>query len=235
MKKPEKPVIAAVWAAFNKSFPKELQNPHDNSCCENEEIIEDPEDAYFFCKNCFKIKSRKFVDEMPFNSKNSSRICYQTPNVYLRINHLKDILNRLQGRENRQISYQILNKIKVITPSNCSVVELRQILKKLQLTSLYNNVNKILNLLGISQPIVIDKDLEANIYFLFNVINSTFENIKTNRTNSLNYNFILLKIFQLLNLHHITHYLVPLKNNKKLIEHTTIWQQIAEINGWELN
>jgi hypothetical protein len=71
-------------------------------------------------------------------------------------------------------------------------------------------------------------DVIEKCCYTFNIINNAYNNDLNNRSKMLNYNYILLKIFQIIHLHHYTKYIKPIKCKKILIKYEEIWENIQK-------
>jgi len=204
----------------------DLVQNQELSCFNCFSTIFENNDSEFICENCCLIQNYKIT-----NKEND----FQKQTYYsLKSNFLKAI-NNFQGigvdiREEdliiinleiirRNISNEILNRDHIY-----------RILKDLKMSKYYDNINVILNKL-IGTPLKNISDKIPELMELHSRIEYIYGFVKTIRVNSLNVQFKLYKLLQMLNIKCDINEL--LKTDQKLEEHEKKWEQICEYLNWE--
>uniref|UniRef100_A0A6C0CAT9 Viral late gene transcription factor 3 zinc ribbon domain-containing protein n=1 Tax=viral metagenome TaxID=1070528 RepID=A0A6C0CAT9_9ZZZZ len=160
--------------------------------------------------------------------------------AYKRINHLTEILSQLQAKESTDIPPRVFEcmygeiKKRKIDKNDLDIFKLRRILKNLNLRKYYEHVPHILQIINGQEPPNFSRVDEAKIKKMFKDIQKPFALFcPTNRTNFLNYSYILHKFCELLDLDEYISYFPLLKNNTKLRQHDKIWKNICEHMRWK--
>lgn len=164
-----------------------------------------------------------------------TRFCYK------RINHFNEWLTSLQGRENTNISDDVVEQVRaefakarLTRPEDVTQIRTRQILKKLGHAKLYEHSYHICRVLGGQSADLIPRDLEARLKTMFQQIQHPFETVKPpTRKNFLSYSYVLYKMMQLLGRDEYLPYLPLLKSSEKLFNQDKIWKGICEILHWQ--
>jgi len=216
----------------DSTFNREIQCYTCHSCY-SEYLVQEEEKFDVVCVDC------GIVQNYPpdfLNGKISDGYQYTNKKCYTRMDHLKSILIELQCGRSREIEsigqhvqeYLYLNR-KLVTFTN-----VRGCLRKLGYHQHYLHIPSILNYL---KPQEFKAWTPSNgsiprILGLFNQYQEHFEayvyKCKIKRRNSLNYHFILLKLFDLIDDQDVpTRFLFGPKGKKSLQEHHEIWNVIA--------
>ena len=111
---------------------------------------------------------------------------------------------------------------------------IREYLKKLKHSKLYEHIPSIIfKLCGVPPP-VISPQLEAKLIVMFQQIQNPFEMHSPNhRKNFLSYAYVLHKFMQLLGQDHLLDKLPLLKSREKLYQQDLIWRGICGENRWK--
>jgi hypothetical protein len=190
--------------------------PYNPDICKvcNVNLAED--DGFYVCPNC-GVCYEPIINEITYSD--NINYIYNKKNIYKRINHFKDVIRKLQGKESIDVPQNILNIIKENFPLT------KTVLKKLNLSKYNSHINYFYKYFGydvLNFPIKI----EENIINVFNQINYIYASIVNDRKNFLNYYFILRKILEIINQPTYLIYIPNIKCKCKLIEYNIIWDKI---------
>lgn len=161
--------------------------------------------------------------------------------AYKKINHLNEILNQFQAKESTIIPETVMNEIivelrkrRIENVADLTEEDIRQILKKLNLSKYYEHRAHILSRLNGIPPPCITPAIEEKIRNMFQEIQAPFLlHCPNERTNFLSYAYILYKFFELLELDEYKVYFPLLKSRDRLITHDAMWKHICEELRWE--
>ena len=201
-------------------------------------------EGLYICHNCGNTNTVLTTSEYNY-SKDSIQEIRSYP--YKKINHFNEIINQIQGKESTEIPKYIFDKIKyeidqdkVLSKnySKLTILNIRNILKKLNLNKYYEHIPYILYKLSGIAPIVIDRDIENKLRTMFRQIQEPFSIVcpKTGpnkRKNFLSYYFILFKFCELLNITQYNKSFPMLKSIDKLVAQDKIWKNICEYLEWK--
>lgn len=155
-------------------------------------------------------------------------------NASKRINHFKNWIARLQGKEHCSISSENMDAIAarvVYYPD--SMTEYQQIktaMKELGFQKYYNHVYYVMrNIMGYSL-VEFRRINEARLLALFMRIQEPFSRIQRGRTNMLSYQFLIKKFCELLG-YKVAAYIPLLKSRANLQRQDLIWSEICEELG----
>ena len=160
--------------------------------------------------------------------------------AYKRRNHLNERISQFQAKETIEIPNEIYEEIKLeikkLRLSNDDITHkvMREILKKLGYNKYYEHITHIICFLTCKLPITISREAEHKIDMMFEEIQEPFEIYKPkNRKSCLNYNYLMHKFFELLELDDYLIYFPLLKNREKLQEVDMTWKHICEYLNWQ--
>ena len=160
--------------------------------------------------------------------------------AYKRKNHLNEKINQFQAKETIDIPPEIYEEIKTETKKlrlendDINHKVMRDILKKLGHNKYYEHITHIICFLTCKLPITISREAEHKIDMMFEEIQEPFEIFKPkNRKSCLNYNYLMHKFFELLELDDYLIYFPLLKNREKLQEVDMTWKKICDYLNWE--
>lgn len=224
---------------FNKNKKEE-----DFLCknCNNYMKVNDTE-SILICEECGE--TRNYIDNS--NEEWTDRAEIITPYTYKRYNHFEDHLRRFQAKESKNIPQPVIDSIilelkkRQITNTNClDTLLIKNILKRLNITSYYDNVNRIICILTGKKPPKMSRELEEKLRVMFNIIQEPFEKHKNkcpDRTNFLSYSYTINKMLRIIGendpeaLEFLPSFKL-LKSREKLIMQDKIWKAITEEVGW---
>jgi hypothetical protein len=153
---------------------------------------------------------------------------------YSTCNHFKIVLEQFGGKQNYRIPLDVLDKIKEefnLMTFPVDYFNVRKVLKKLKLTTLYNHVFLIMKILGANIAEFTNQE-EETLILLFKSIQNPYLLFRGNRKNSLNYFYLLRQLCRQAGITRYQ-YLIPiLKENTKVRESDEIYKKICEKLGW---
>jgi hypothetical protein len=161
---------------------------------------------------------------------------------YKRINHFREWLSQVQGKESTDIPEEIFEKIlqeikkeKIQDTNKLSYNKMREILKKLKINRYYEHINYIINRInGVPTP-NFSPELEDKLCNMFKEIQAPFlRHCPQSRKNFLSYSFCIHKLIQILGLHDYLKYFTLLRSREKLYIQDQIWKKICEDLGWPM-
>jgi len=160
--------------------------------------------------------------------------------AYKRKNHLNEKISQIQAKETIDIPNEIYDQIKQeikklrLVDDNINHKVMRDILKKLGFNKYYEHITHIICFITRKLPITISREAEHRIDMMFEEIQEPFELFKPkNRKSCLNYNYLMHKFFELLELDDYLIYFPLLKNREKLQEVDMTWKRICEYLNWQ--
>lgn len=188
---------------------------------------------------------KSFQRKLLENNKQSLMIDLQKSviNSSFAYNRSEHLLQKLLPYTEKEINIpqEVYEKVKVevnnqginrITP-----LEIKKILKKLDLRKYYEYTNLIIAYLQEKPVTKLDANSEKKIKVMFELIQEPFaEYVKLNngsRMNFLNYDYIMHKFCELLELNDIIDYFPLLKNQIKLETNDAVWRFICDRLGWK--
>jgi len=160
--------------------------------------------------------------------------------AYKRKNHLNEKISQIQAKETIDIAPEIYDQIRLeikklrLNDDDITHKVMRDILKKLGFNKYYEHITHIICYLTRKLPITISREAEHRIDMMFEEIQEPFELFKPkNRKSCLNYNYLMHKFFELLELDDYLIYFPLLKNREKLQEVDMTWKRICEFLNWQ--
>ena len=111
---------------------------------------------------------------------------------------------------------------------------MKEILKRLGLSDYYEHIVHIITKITGKHPPILSREIEEEIKQMFKDIQEPFAKYcPKNRTNFLNYAYVLHKIFQILQMDEFLSYFPLLKSREKLRAQDEIWKPICRDMDWE--
>ena len=191
-------------------------------------------DGMMMCTGCFRL-TRFLVDQEKAFDEPPREI---STFPYKRINHFKEILSQIQGKESSRIPEQVMVEIKAqiarenLSESDLTIVRMRAMLKKLNYNRYYEHIPFIKNKLGIPQP-TMTKEFEETLCHLFLTLQAPFARARPDcRNNFLSYHFTVYKLCEMRGERQCLPNLPLPKNRNKLMEQDAIWKVMCEQMGW---
>jgi uncharacterized Zn finger protein (UPF0148 family) len=197
-----------------------------------------PEEGLLVCPSCGSEERTMTVSDIPsFRDPPKERNNYS----YKKINHLNEIMNQFQAKESTIIPDEVMHEIvcelkkrRIQNIADLTEKDIKDVLKKIERSNLYEHAAYIVWRLNGNPPPTITPEQEEKIRALFQEIQTPFFLFcPTDRKNLLSYQYILYKLFELLEMDEYKYYFSLLKSRDRLIEHEQMWKQICEYLRWE--
>ncbi|KAG5192192.1 poxvirus late transcription factor VLTF3 like-domain-containing protein [Tribonema minus] len=235
------PNIAAFVSvsAPSKTLSKEAQQRRDDFVpdahlcdpCNRPRVI-DTRQATATCSRCGDSQTFNVID----------RSFREGTSLHTRSNHFRDHLKRFAARETTTIEDDVLEAIRTelrkrvyddASFKNISQDEVRDVLKRLSLSHLYNHSTRIWTLLTGHQPPELTETQEHDLVTMFAMIQAPFEKHKPKeRSNMLSYSYVISQCAKLLGYHDIARAFKLLKSREKVLFQDAIWREICAELGW---
>ena len=206
----------------------------EDAMCLRCDILLYADNGFFVCYSCgYCIKGLE--ESLEPSYKELQDYMYKPQFTYQKETHLDDHLRRLQAKENKVISQEVLdmiileaNKQKITDLNMLTETTVKKFLKKLNLNDYYDNVIAIINKLNNRPPVVLTTEIENKIKIMFKQIQQPFNKHKpSSRKNFLSYSYILWQFFRILKLDEFTEYFPLLKSADKLRQQDEIFKKIV--------
>jgi len=195
-------------------------------------------DGCVFCSDCFTQEVILVDHEKPsYKDPPKEIISY----AYKRINHFKEWLNQIQGKETTDVPDSVYDSImleirkeKIPNLANLKIAKVKAILKKLKINRCYDHVPHIIyRLNGIPVPHM-SPELEERLCHMFYQIQVPFmRHAPPKRKNFLSYSYVLHKFMQLLEQDQYLPSFPLLKSRIKLHNQDITWKKICDDLNWE--
>jgi hypothetical protein len=196
-------------------------------------------EAELVCRGCGS--TRPFVSTNITYDQETQQYSTVTSFAYKRLNHFKEWLNSVQGKENTDIPEEVLQAVRAefrkegaCKRGDVKASKVLGFLKKLKLNKYYEHKHAICNAIsGVPAP-KLAPELEEKLCTMFGKIQEPYKNHRpTNRKNFLSYSYVLYQFCELLGLDDYKQYFPLLKSGDKLYTHDNTWKLICAELGWE--
>jgi Poxvirus Late Transcription Factor VLTF3 like len=198
-------------------------------------------EAQLVCVDCGITEYyQDFGLNMYTNSASSNgEIIVQFP--YKRINHFREWLSQVQGRENTSIPENVivavmkeLKKERVSDESQITHARIKRYLKKNGFSKYYEHVPTIMNRICRRNCVSISYETEQLLIEKFYEIQECFEKYRPKkRKNFMSYSYTLHKLCELIGRKDLVVLFPLLKSRSKLRVQDEIWEKICNEKGWE--
>lgn len=236
-------IIAASWQDFYKAKQtKKFINHGINykSCfeCRNTTLLYNQTHDETVCNSCGMIQhfnnhsKRNMIEYFPDTSNKIKRSIYKNRDY---LNRKLDELSCARICIDPELFDNVTHELQSREPT---VKILKTILRRLGHKQKFLQIPTFLNMLrpDIYPPIILNYQKRHKVEIRFLKYISTFNALQRNgrvkRKNLLNYNYVLLQIFQHLKLNIKSHYFDLPKGKKTLDNHKEIWDIICHYNKW---
>jgi Poxvirus Late Transcription Factor VLTF3 like len=162
---------------------------------------------------------------------------------YKRLTHFSDYLASVQGRENTEISEDVLDQVRAelkkyryVSKGDITTQRIKRILKKLSLSRFYEHTQTIVNLINKVPSPRIPMHIEQQLKNMFLQIQAPFAKAcPKERKNFLSYGYVLFQLCRLLgsDAEEFLPLFPLLRSSEKLRAADTIWKQITEELNWD--
>ena len=161
--------------------------------------------------------------------------------AYKRMNHFKEWLTQIQGKENtiipNELIIQIMKELKkerIQNVKNITYQKIKTYLKKNGLSKYYEHIPIIINKICRKDKTTIPNEIEQILIEKFGEIQAPFERHRPpGRKNFLSYSYTLHKLCQLIGQQELVNIFPLLKSRAKLYVQDEIWEKICADLGWK--
>lgn len=161
---------------------------------------------------------------------------------YKRYHHFCDWLAKIQGKENFEVSEEVINVIlveikreRVSDLSKLDEATIRRYLKKYPgrgFDKYYNHITQILFKINKVPPLTLTPEQEREYKQMFMMIQEPFERHRPdNRSNFSSYSYVIYKFSQLLGYENVAKRMNLLKSSDKLYQLDQLWRKICDDLG----
>lgn len=219
------------------------RNEEEQKCpeCECATLTYITSEALKVCEQCGFTASYQdfglpmYTNSVSFNGEIVSQFAYK------RVNHFREWLTQIQGKENTTIPDDVilqimkeLKKERIFMIKNITHDKIKQFLKKNGLSKYYEHIPTIINKICRKDRVDISHDTEQLLVKKFCEIQEPFERHRPkNRKNFMSYSYTLHKLCQLIDRQDLTNVFPLLKSRAKLRVQDEIWEKICQDCGWE--
>tara|TARA_Y100000389_G_scaffold101957_1_gene98771 strand:- start:1251 stop:2390 length:1140 start_codon:yes stop_codon:yes gene_type:complete len=159
---------------------------------------------------------------------------------YKRINHFREWISQIQGKESTDIPNEVFEKIlnelkkeKVTDTTKLTPKFMRTILKKLRTHKYYEHTAYIINRINGIPPPQFSPELEHNLSNMFMQTQPLFiKYAPANRLNFISYSYILHKFFLILNMPEYVALFPLLKSRQKIAQNEEVFKKICKELAW---
>lgn len=227
----------ALSKIFFTDNPQPKGNAQENDyCCScgvsgNIEIT----DGIRVCRSCGFIE--KIITEHYKSPYKDSAIPRTVAFSYKKLNHFKEWISQIQGKEVTKIPKELFMNIFAEIKKECindmskiTQKKVRGYLKKLKQSKYYEHVAYITAELGGERPPIIPQKVEDILQKMFIDVSAPFlQYCPNHRRNFPRYTYIIYKCCEIIGFTKILPYLPLLKTRVRLIEMDQIWKKVTEI------
>lgn len=210
---------------------------HFDKCifCGNEMCINN-NDGIIVCDKCGNVEKILVESEIPsYKDNGGDKPIYP----YKRLNHFMECINQFQAKENINIPNEIYDKIlevfkkrKIKDLKVLKLSDIRDVLKNMKLNKYYEHVSLIYSKITGNPPPRLTYNEENNLKLLFKKVDKSFMKFcPKDRSNFFNYNYLLHKLFKIMNMDKYLEYFPLLKSKEKLIKQEEIWKLVCNDIG----
>lgn len=206
------------------------------STCRNEMTLVQSEGSYI-CSCCGEVEYVIIESEIPSHK---DALNEKPKYPYKKVNHLKEKLSQFQSRESADIPEDIFETIKIdlkkqrIKLEDSTPKQIKKIIKTHRFTDYYEHLQQIYCKISGSPPVTLSRETEEKIINMFTDMQESFRrHCPPDRSNFLNYSYVLNKIFRILGMPKHAKYFDLLKSRNKLRDQDAIWLKICKDMNWE--
>lgn len=208
-----------------------------NKCqyCGNEMCINN-NDGIIVCDKCGNVERILVESEIPsYKDNGADKPIYP----YKRLNHFMECINQFQAKENIVIPDNIYEQIKDVFKkrrinnfSKLTLSDVRDVLKSMKMNKYYEHVSFIYSKISGNSPPRLTYAEENKLKSLFKQIDKSFIKFcPKDRSNFFNYNYLLHKLFRLMQMDKYLEYFPLLKSKEKLMKQEEIWKLVCKDIG----
>ena len=219
----------------NASMPKDNMCPCGSSC-----FVVDARTATRICTDCGE--SQTYQEFNMSDIWSDERVQVLSKVAYKRVNHMREILNSIQARQQCTPALQCviervkreLKKERVTDMSTITPLRIRQYLHNLRLGKFYEFASCIYFEVTKKEIPKFSAELEHAMMSMFVSIQPVFDSLPgKSRKNFLSYSFVLNKFSSILGEDHLLQFFPLLKSREKLYLQDQIWKRICQSMNWQ--
>ena len=232
-------ILEQYMTKLNPDYETTILEIDDASVCDcGTELTLKRDDAELVCLSCGQSYHDVIYSEKKSYNSVPPDIMYY---AYRRINHFNELLAQFQAKETTNIPVEVYDQIRndlkkkryydldKLTPKF-----MRSILKKLKLTTYYDNVPYIIHKLNGKPILTITRETTNKLRNMFIQLQEPFVSCcPSSRHNWPNYNYTFYKLFEILGLDQFLHCFPFLKDPEKMYTLDKIWKCMCGKLKWE--
>lgn len=212
--------------------------------CGSDNTVTDKRSASITCVDCSVSRDWQDPNIPQFSKETKASRTYRYKPEWYFMEHL----NRFQAKETVKLEdgliesiYDELLKNNIYSKNKITSTFLRKILKNLNKTNYYDNLNTIRKMITGEKAPHFSQEVERKLCAMFAMIKEPYEkwkNIIKDRNNFLYYPYVTRNLVILLSksghpeIGKYKNYFRPLKNEEKMKEQEKVWEKICDDCGW---
>ena len=208
-----------------------------NTCNKEKTLIQS--EGIYVCQNCGEMEHVIIESEIPSHK---DAINEKPKYPYKKINHLIEKLNQFQSKETNNIPDDVFEKInneikkRRKSKDDITLRFIKDVLKKYRFNKFYENSQFIFSKITGIPPPILSRDQEEEVKKRFRLLEEPFmKHRPKDRSNFLNYSFVLHKIFLIMGLTNHAKYFTLLKSKEKLRLQDIVWKKICNELNWQFH
>ena len=232
-------LVNEYLAITDNKYINHIDGEFTNSKCINcgEEMTNILQEALVVCLNCGYqdvLLAEQNRPVMLFDKKDGIHYSYK------RINHFREWISQIQGKESTDIPNEVFEKIlnelkkeKITDTTKLTPKFMRTILKKLRTHKYYEHTAYIINRINGIPPPQFSTELEQKLSNMFMQTQPLFiKYAPPNRLNFISYSYILHKFFLILNMPEYLTLFPLLKSRQKIAQNEEVFKKICNELNW---
>tara|TARA_X000000368_G_C22983798_1_gene691160 strand:- start:41 stop:1180 length:1140 start_codon:yes stop_codon:yes gene_type:complete len=232
-------LVNEYLAITDNKYINHIDGEFTNSKCVNcgEEMTNILQEALIVCLNCGYqdvLLAEQNRPVMLFDKKDGIHYSYK------RINHFREWISQIQGKESTDIPNEVFEKIlnelkkeKITDTTKLTPKFMRTILKKLRTHKYYEHTAYIINRINGIPPPQFSPELEQTLSNMFMQTQPLFiKYAPPNRLNFISYSYILHKFFLILNMPEYLTLFPLLKSRQKIAQNEEVFKKICTELNW---
>lgn len=244
---PEEPATpdksTLVDSYLSATDPSYIRHPHNQDVSDICECCHEPltclqQEGIMVCDNCgyqelLLVEQNRPILRLP-SAKEGSHYSYK------RINHFREWVAQIQGKESTDIPEDIFERIlaeirkeKIRDTKRITYSKMREILKKLKLNRYFEHANYIIHRINGTPTPNFPPELEEKLFAMFRQTQGPFlKYCPASRKNYLSYSYVLAQLLRILGIHEYLGHFQLLKSREKIFNHDVLWKKITADLGW---
>ena len=193
------------------------------------------------CTNCGYCFFYQDFGAAQFSNTNNNNSEFTCQFAYKRINHFREWLTQIQGKENTIIPTDLIIKImkelkkeRIENVNEITYEKIKKYLKKSGLSKYYEHIPIIINKICRKDKLYISNETENMLLDYFSKIQGPFDKHRPKgRKNFLSYSYTLHKLCQIIGRNDLLTMFPLLKSRTKLYLQDDTWEKICAELGWK--